>query len=92
MQLLEYAYTEPACIEDVAITFKDDRLFFNDSKPYSTDIVICDYSVERTGGDRVLTGWGCLTIDAYDWDENLKNEELSSYQLLREWADSNTWI
>jgi hypothetical protein len=91
MQLLEYAYTEDFDETNPArIIFRDGRM--HDSRPYSTHIVICDVSVERTDGERVLTGWESLRIQGVDWDESRENEDLSSSQLLREWADGNTWI
>jgi len=90
MQLVSNATTEDVHEDCRFISFSneesDHRTF---SKQYSTLIFICDFSVERTDGERVLTGWESLTIEG--WDDSA-GEQLETSQLLREWADIGTWI
>lgn len=94
MQLLSNATTEDVDERNSHIFFSDDMFFapneaWDEGRPYSTNIVICDYSVEHTDGERVLTGWERLLFEG--WDDSA-GRDLETSQLLREWADSDTWI
>ena len=88
MQLLSNATTEYVD-EDYLIFREGISLTHGNGRPYSIDIVMEEISVERTDGERVLTGWERLMIDSWD---NSAFGQLETSQLLREWADSDTWI
>ena len=78
-QLLSNATTEDVDEAYQYMLFKDSL----ESRLYSTAIVIRDFSLELTDGERVLTGWERLTIEG--WDHSVDND-LSTSRMLREWA------